>query len=538
MDLSRFMEIWKGMLLFDFFRYFIPASLAFLIFWLIGRKTWNHLFIQKSFPKQKQFWKEFGYSMSTVMIFSFIGIGVLTSEKAGITLLYHDLKAYGIVYMIFSLVVAIVFHDFYFYWTHRFMHHKRVFKYVHSVHHESTNPSPWAAYSFHPWEAVIQAMVLPILVFILPLHDLTIFIFLAYMIVRNVMGHLGFEILPKGFTKNKWWNWNTAITHHNMHHQYFNRNYGLYFTWWDKLMKTEHEKYHENFNEVKSRPKVCKLKSRKKEAITISILLVCSTFTSAQNVEGKWTTYNEETGSPLSIIEIVKNGNGIEGKVYKIYLEPYQGEDPICSKCKGERKGKKVLNMNFLWGFKKDGTHWSGGKILDPETGEEYNSKLWLEDGNTLKVRGYGGMMDLFYRTQTWKRVVMYQAKTPVGLWNTVDDTWDKEKSQVEIIENEGQLFGYIRKLFLLPHEGTDPVCIQCEGKLKNQKIVGMTILSGFKWNGEKWEQGKILDPGNGNTYSSSLWLMDQNTLKVRGYLGPFYRTQTWKKLQTNKALK
>ncbi|HEY4653210.1 MAG TPA: sterol desaturase, partial [Cyclobacteriaceae bacterium] len=139
MDLSRFMEIWKGILFFDFFRYFIPASLAFLIFWLIGRKTWNHLLIQKSFPKQKQLWKEFGYSMSTVMIFSLIGIGVLTSEKAGITLLYHDLNAYGIVYMIFSLVVAIVFHDFYFYWTHRFMHHKRVFKYVHSVHHESTN---------------------------------------------------------------------------------------------------------------------------------------------------------------------------------------------------------------------------------------------------------------------------------------------------------------------------------------------------------------------------------------------------------------
>jgi len=88
------------------------------------------------------------------------------------------------------------------------------------------------------------------------------------------MGHVGFEILPKGFTKNKWWNWNTAITHHNMHHQYFHSNYGLYFTWWDKLMKTEHKDYHEAFDEVKSRPKACELKSTKRKSIPISVLLL------------------------------------------------------------------------------------------------------------------------------------------------------------------------------------------------------------------------------------------------------------------------
>lgn len=138
--------------------------------------------------------------------------------------------------------------------------------------------------------------------------------------------------------------------------------------------------------------------------------------------------------------------------------------------------------------------------------------------------------MELFYRTQTWKREGVQDKKSPVGIWNTIDDTWDQVKSQVEIVMESGELRGYIRKIFLLPHEGTDPVCIACEGKLKNSKIVGMKILSGFTWDDDQWADGKILDPGNGNVYNSSLWLVANDVLKVRGYLGPFYRTQVWRR--------
>src|SRR5687768_4852044 len=74
-----------------------------------------------------------------------------------------------------------------------------------------------------------------------------------------------------------------------------------------------------------------------------------------QSVEGSWTTYNEQTGSALSVIEIKRAGNSIEGTVSRVILEPYQGEDPICTKCPGERKDKKVIGMNFLWGFTSDG---------------------------------------------------------------------------------------------------------------------------------------------------------------------------------------
>jgi uncharacterized protein (DUF2147 family) len=262
----------------------------------------------------------------------------------------------------------------------------------------------------------------------------------------------------------------------------------------------------------------------------INLILFTPTILLGQSVEGRWTTYSEQTGSPLSVIEIVKTGNSIEGKVLQIFLEPFQGEDPICAKCPGERKEKKVINMNFLWGFKKDSNSWTAGKILDPASGEIYSGKLWLEDAKTLQLRGYAGPLNLFYRTQTWKREGNSVDKSPVGTWQTIDDHWNKVNSIVEIKNVKGELKGFIRKIYMLPNEGIDPVCTECDDNLKNKKVVGMKIIWDFKKEGDKWVDGKILDPGNGNVYASSIWLIDSDSLKVRGYFGPFYRSQIWKR--------
>ena len=75
------------------------------------------------------------------------------------------------------------------------------------------------------------------------------------MITRNVIGHLGIEVFPKGFAGNKWLDWHTTTTHHDLHHKYADNNYGLYFTWWDRWLGTEHEQYQEKFNEVTTRKK-------------------------------------------------------------------------------------------------------------------------------------------------------------------------------------------------------------------------------------------------------------------------------------------
>ena len=171
----------------------------------------------------------------------------------GWTLIYTDFADYGWFYGAFSLALTIVLHDAYFYWTHRLMHHPRLFERFHRLHHESHSPSPWAAYAFAPVEAVIQAMFLTILILILPLHVTVIYLFMLHMIVRNVIGHSGFELFPRGMPAHAVLGVLTTNTHHDLHHSSMGSNYGLYFTWWDRLAGTEHPNYREAFDRVTRR---------------------------------------------------------------------------------------------------------------------------------------------------------------------------------------------------------------------------------------------------------------------------------------------
>lgn len=118
---------------------------------------------------------------------------------------------------------------------------------------------------------------------------------------------------------------------------------------------------------------------------------------------------------------------------------------------------------------------------------------------------------------------------TPVGKWKTIDDDTGKPKSIVEIFERNGKLYGKITKLLnIKPGEDPDPVCDKCEDKRKGLKIIGMQILWNMVRDDDEWEDGKILDPENGKIYRCRIWLDGPDKLKVRGYIGPFYRTQDW----------
>ncbi|MBI3283479.1 MAG: DUF2147 domain-containing protein [Burkholderiales bacterium] len=121
--------------------------------------------------------------------------------------------------------------------------------------------------------------------------------------------------------------------------------------------------------------------------------------------------------------------------------------------------------------------------------------------------------------------------ESPTGLWKSIDDKSGKPKALIRISESGGELQGKIEKLFLEPHEDKNPKCDKCEGVNKDQPIIGMTILFGLKKDGDEYNGGRILDPGNGKLYSSKLSVIDNNKkLNVRGYIGvPFMgRTQTW----------
>ncbi len=117
--------------------------------------------------------------------------------------------------------------------------------------------------------------------------------------------------------------------------------------------------------------------------------------------------------------------------------------------------------------------------------------------------------------------------ESPVGVWKTIDDETGEAKSLVKLYEKDGVLYGRIVKLFKDP----DATCDACEGEDKGAPINGMVILWGLEENDGEWSGGKIFDPKKGKTYRAKLWL-EGNELVVRGYAGPFYRTQTWRRAE------
>jgi uncharacterized protein (DUF2147 family) len=120
---------------------------------------------------------------------------------------------------------------------------------------------------------------------------------------------------------------------------------------------------------------------------------------------------------------------------------------------------------------------------------------------------------------------------TPVGLWKTIDDNTGKEKSLVRISEAAGVVSGRVEKL--LHPSKPNPVCEKCRDDRHGKPIVGLSIIEGLKEHGEVWDGGKILDPDNGKIYTVRLKPIDGGKqLEVRGYIGPFFRTQTWTRVE------
>ncbi len=123
-------------------------------------------------------------------------------------------------------------------------------------------------------------------------------------------------------------------------------------------------------------------------------------------------------------------------------------------------------------------------------------------------------------------------AESPAGRWNTVDEKSGKVTSVVEVYDQGGKLFGKIAALTEPNDEkGKPKTCTKCAGADKDKPIVGMVILKNLSADGDRFKGGTIMDPEDGKVYKAEIW-REQGTLKVRGYVGMFYRTQTWVRAQ------
>ena len=125
---------------------------------------------------------------------------------------------------------------------------------------------------------------------------------------------------------------------------------------------------------------------------------------------------------------------------------------------------------------------------------------------------------------------------TPVGTWHSIDDKTGEAKAEIQIVDKDGVLTGRVVKT-LRNDPNAKKMCDDCKDDRKGQAIAGMEIIRGVKadTSGENlWASGgKILDPENGKEYTVKMVPLEGGKkLQVRGYIGPFYRTQTWLRAQ------
>lgn len=232
------------------FWYLLLAGLAWIaLHWLFSRLMARRR-INPLAPTRRQISREVLCSLRSLVIFGLMGGFVAFAVVSRWTQMYFRVERYGWTWLILSIGIMILIHDTYFYWTHRLMHHPRLFRLFHRTHHLSSSPTPWAAYAFSPLEAVVQAGIAPVIVFTVPVHPVCFTIFMIWQITFNVLGHCGYEMFPRWFVRSPLGRILNTATHHAMHHEAYRANFSLYFNVWDRLMGTNHARYDERFAQV------------------------------------------------------------------------------------------------------------------------------------------------------------------------------------------------------------------------------------------------------------------------------------------------
>lgn len=133
----------------------------------------------------------------------------------------------------------------------------------------------------------------------------------------------------------------------------------------------------------------------------ILVSLVTISGIHAQDVFGKWTTIDDNTGEARSVVEIFERDGKVYGKIIAI-TDP-EKRDRVCENCSGDDRNRPLIGLEILKGLEKNDGKYEDGYITDPDNGKRYKCYIELEDANTLKVRGFMGLA-IIGRTQIWQR--------------------------------------------------------------------------------------------------------------------------------------
>lgn len=383
------------------------VSLVIAVFWHAGLKVRK---IQARSASAADLRREIATSLRTTLIFSATGFGMFLANKAGWLTIYQDFTVRGPVYFAVTLVMMIIGQDTWFYWTHRAMHHPRLFRTFHWTHHKSRTPTPWTAYAFDMPEAAVTVAFVPLWAAIVPMHDLAIFSFVTWQIIRNVIGHAGIELSPVSGRPSRLFGWLNTTTHHDLHHQSPGSNFGLYFTWWDRMMGTEHPDYQARVAEIAARGR--RKGSTALDAAKIAVVLVLA-MTGAglvagraeaakADIAGRWAT--QGFGSIVEFRPCAGAPDTMCGRI----LWLWDATDPGGRRRTDQHNPDRVLRSRSLIGVEV--VHdlretapgvWTEGAVYNPDDGRTYTGAVKVRNGR-LELRGCA--LNVICQTQIWRR--------------------------------------------------------------------------------------------------------------------------------------
>lgn len=220
-------------------RYLLVAGGSYL---LLYRRSGEPRLPEPSLPSIQG---DIRLSLLSAGVFALATVAILQAHGHGLTRLYTHVGAPlpALAYGLLSYLLVLLLQDGWFYLTHRLAHRPAVYSWMHRGHHRSRRPNPWTSFAFDPVEAVVQALFLVLVVFLIPLHPITLIAVLSTMTVWAVVNHLEPERLPAAFPHHWLGHWLIGPSHHALHHRRHAVHFGLYFTHLDRLFGTEDPGY-------------------------------------------------------------------------------------------------------------------------------------------------------------------------------------------------------------------------------------------------------------------------------------------------------
>jgi sterol desaturase/sphingolipid hydroxylase (fatty acid hydroxylase superfamily) len=254
LTLDQMGAIWWSNLVANTGRYALFALITWVVIWGVARAPLRGRKIREQTPPARQLAMEFLISLRSISVFAASAVLMSLLSRLGAYPLSHLAHQWGPVWFWTSLVLMILGHDAYYYWTHRALHRPGLFRRLHARHHRSHNPSPFTAYSFNLGEAALMVSFVVLWPFVMPTRFAVIPFFIMHQVARNTLAHCGYELMPARADGRPMFDFLTTVTHHDLHHAKPGSNFGLYFTWWDRWMGTENPGYHAAFAQAVRKP--------------------------------------------------------------------------------------------------------------------------------------------------------------------------------------------------------------------------------------------------------------------------------------------